>query len=662
MDPNSGRIRFLIYFLILFVSPPFLNADTFVVTNTNVSGAGSLNQAIADAVNSSGIDTVIFNIPETDPGYEPDKGIWRILYSTKISELFGDGTLIDGFSQADFIGSDTNPLGPEIVIDGSGDTTTTGFTISNSNNELRGLAVQRFTYDLVVIQGDSNRIRGCYIGPDATGMNCLPNETNGIAIFGSHNIIGGPSTEDRNIISGNESNGIMIGNGASNNQVVGNYIGLNSSGTDTLSNHVGIRISGQSNNNIIGPGNVISGNLSYGLAIQLNSDSNRVIGNFIGTDPTGTLAFGNGNNGIYITGEASSNIVGGNIEEHRNIISGNSNFGVNITKANSDSNLVIGNYVGTDITGSVAIPNEAGGIILNSGSAYSTIGGMSESDRNIISGNMNSGVLIRGVGTKMNRVLGNFVGIAADGIAPLKNEEHGIEVAYNASENTIGPSNVIAYNTENGVHVYDSEAIKNTITENSIYNNSGEGIYNGGIGNRGIEAPVITSVMTGAEGTTIPSGFVEIFSDSAGQGRIFETSLFADAEGNFTWPGSPVGPFVTATVTDDSGNTSAFSEQLMLHVETLIGAEQPSDFELSQNYPNPFNPETKIFFSVKERCHVSLRIFNVLGQEIRTLAKKQFEPGRYHVNFNSKGLTSGIYFYTIKMQNFRATRKMVVLE
>ncbi len=637
-------------------------SDSFIVSNTKDTDAGSLSQAIIDAGDNAGADTIVFNIPQSDSGYESDNGIWRIQFSSSIPEVLGDSTLIDGYSQANFIGSDTNPLGPEIVIDGSGDSTTYGFSIFNSNNELRGLTIHQFAFDLIVIHSDSNRIRGCYIGPDATGMNRLPNETTGISIYGSYNIIGGTAVEDRNIISGNVHNGIIFGSGASNNRIEGNYIGLNSSGTDTLSNYVGIRISGHSKKNIIGPGNVISGNLSYGLTCQISSDSNRVIGNFIGTDPTGTLDFGNGSNGIFITGASSSNIIGGNIEGHRNIISGNGYFGVNITKSNSDSNLVIGNYVGTDITGSVAIPNEGGGIVLNSGSTFSTIGGQSEGERNLISGNMKSGVLIRGVGTKHNHVIGNLIGVSADGSTPLQNEEHGVNVQYTASENMIGPSNVIAFNGGNGVHIYDSEAIKNTVTQNSIYNNSGEGIFNGGLGNQGIEAPVITSVMSGAEGTTIPSGFVEIFSDSGGQGRIFETGLLADSEGNFTWPGSPVGPFVTTTVTDDSGNTSAFSEQLMLRVERAIGAEKPSDFGLSQNYPNPFNPETKIHFSVKERCHVSLQIYNVLGQKIRTLANKQYEPGMYRINFNSKGLTSGIYFYTIQMENFRATRKMVILE
>lgn len=636
--------------------------DTFIVTNTNDTGAGSLSQAIIDAGDDAGADTVLFNIPQSDPGYESDNGIWRIVFSSSIPEIRGDSTLIDGYSQANFIGSDTNPLGPEIVIDGSGDSTIYGFSILNSNNELRGLTIHQFAFDLVVIHSDSNRISGCYIGPDATGLNRLPNEANGISIYGSYNNIGGTDVEDRNIISGNVHNGIIFGDRASNNRIEGNYIGLTSSGNDTLSNYVGIRISGYSKKNIIGPGNVISGNLSYGLTCQISSDSNRVIGNFIGTDPTGILDFGNGSNGIFITGASSSNIIGGNIEDHRNIISGNGYFGINITKSNSDSNQVIGNFVGTDITGSIAIPNEGGGIVLNSGSTFSTIGGQSEGERNLISGNMKSGILIRGVGTKHNQVIGNLIGVAADGSTPLQNEEHGVNVGYYASENMIGPSNVIAFNGGNGVQVYHSEAIKNTITENSIYNNSGEGIYNGGLGNRGIEPPVITSVMSGVEGTTIPSGFVEIFSDSAGQGRIFETGLLADSEGNFSWPGSPAGPFVTTTVTDDSGNTSAFSEQLMLRVETAIDADKPSDFGLSQNYPNPFNPETKIYFSVKERCHVSLRIINVLGQEIGTLANKQFEPGRYHINFNSTGLTSGIYLYTIQMENFRATRKMVVLE
>jgi len=88
----------------------------------------------------------------------------------------------------------------------------------------------------------------------------------------------------------------------------------------------------------------------------------------------------------------------------------------------------------------------------------------------------------------------------------------------------------------------------------------------------------------------------------------------------------------------------------------------PSEFYLDQNYPNPFNSKTKIRFGVKEHCHVLLKVFNVLGEEVGTLVDEEFTAGSYDVDFITINLTSGIYFYTIQMNDFTDIQKMVVLE
>lgn len=88
----------------------------------------------------------------------------------------------------------------------------------------------------------------------------------------------------------------------------------------------------------------------------------------------------------------------------------------------------------------------------------------------------------------------------------------------------------------------------------------------------------------------------------------------------------------------------------------------PKDFSLGQNYPNPFNPETTIPFNVKTHCHVTLKVFDLKGREIAILMNSKLEPGQYKVTFNSRELSSGLYFYTIRMKDFYDVKKMVVLD
>jgi hypothetical protein len=84
------------------------------------------------------------------------------------------------------------------------------------------------------------------------------------------------------------------------------------------------------------------------------------------------------------------------------------------------------------------------------------------------------------------------------------------------------------------------------------------------------------------------------------------------------------------------------------------------DFNLFQNYPNPFNPTTSISFSIQTKGKVHLKVFDVLGNEIETLADGEFESGTYSTEFNAEDLSSGIYFYTIVTNEFRKTNKMIL--
>ena len=88
----------------------------------------------------------------------------------------------------------------------------------------------------------------------------------------------------------------------------------------------------------------------------------------------------------------------------------------------------------------------------------------------------------------------------------------------------------------------------------------------------------------------------------------------------------------------------------------------PTEFELSQNYPNPFNPSTTIKFSIPEGSQVSLKIYNSLGQEIKTLVNRFMEIGVHTVNFNAVDFNSGMYFYRLDAGEFAKVRKMTLIK
>ncbi|MEG8946386.1 T9SS type A sorting domain-containing protein [Rosettibacter firmus] len=88
----------------------------------------------------------------------------------------------------------------------------------------------------------------------------------------------------------------------------------------------------------------------------------------------------------------------------------------------------------------------------------------------------------------------------------------------------------------------------------------------------------------------------------------------------------------------------------------------PANFALEQNYPNPFNPTTKIRFTIPSKDFVTLKVFNTLGEEVAQLINKEMNAGSYEVDFIAQGLSSGVYFYTLKTSNFTKTLKMLLLK
>ena len=187
------------------------------------------------------------------------------------------------------------------------------------------------------------------------------------------------------VISGNGVSGVFLnGAGASRNVIQGNYIGTDFSGGLVVSNaDDGITVNGAPSNTI--SGNVISGNGTNGVFLNgAGAVSNLVAGNFIGTDAAGKLALGNGNGGVTIT--ASGNLIGPG-----NVISGNPPGGIFLT-GGASGNLVQGNLIGLSAAGTNALPNGGNGISI-SGASSNTIGGSVAAARNVISGNTYNGIV-----------------------------------------------------------------------------------------------------------------------------------------------------------------------------------------------------------------------------------------------------------------------------
>ena len=163
----------------------------------------------------------------------------------------------------------------------------------------------------------------------------------------------------------------------------------------------------------LGEGNLISGNGGNGIAIyDEGTIGNRVIGNYIGTDITGENSVGNGQGGITIFFNASANIIGGSTSTERNIISGNTNGQVGI-QWDAHSNLIIGNYIGTDVSGKKLCVGTGPAVGIQNGGYC-----------NIVKDNVaTNGIAINDPASNYNQVIGNYIGINAAGTGTLTNTQ-----------------------------------------------------------------------------------------------------------------------------------------------------------------------------------------------------------------------------------------------
>ncbi|HEV3229185.1 MAG TPA: PKD domain-containing protein [Solirubrobacteraceae bacterium] len=208
------------------------------------------------------------------------------------------------------------------------------------------------------------------------------------------------------------------------NRIVGNEIGTHSGAA--LPNGTGVYIGNGSSNNTVGgttaaDRNLISGNTGSGVfLIGAQTTSNVIEGNYIGTNAAGTGAQPNADRGIYIVQGASGNMIGGPAAGAGNLISGNTGDGVEVSDAGTTANVIAGNYVGINAAGTAAVANRRG-VLVTGGATHTTIGGTTPGARNVVAGNRDDGVELFAAGATGNVVEGNYIGTNAPGTAAVAN-------------------------------------------------------------------------------------------------------------------------------------------------------------------------------------------------------------------------------------------------
>jgi len=367
-----------------------------------------------------------------------------------------------------------------------------GGTQPNQGNVISGNGVGGLTFEGSEINSaaTNNLVQGNLIGTDATGTLNKGNRFNVQFLDAPNNILGGNSAGARNIISGSSaSDDNTVGTGVAlsgaesyGNLIIGNYIGTDITGTETISNvRAGVMVLFGANNNSIGTdevgeGNLISGNGQYGIYFQGNTAgpvvSNSVKGNYIGVDVTGNVAIPNQIGIMMLTGENNNNTIGGTTANAKNVISGNTVDGITIISGKG--NQILGNYIGTNASGTSAIANYAGVYLQDSNNS---IGGSEVGSRNIISGN-SIGIEISESTSSGSIVQGNYIGLNASGDDAIGNVT-GISLSTSSTNSVIGGTdpldgNIISGNSNIGMSL---SGTSHTIQNNYIgLNPAGNGV------------------------------------------------------------------------------------------------------------------------------------------------------------------------------------------
>ena len=293
---------------------------------------------------------------------------------------------------------------------------------------------------------------------------------NGFEIAASKTTIKGLAIDNFN------GDGVWV-HGVTGGQVTGvritsDYIGVDPTGTAAKGNGLGVFV-----NSLNGPttattisGDVISGNTNQGIVIGGGPTMNNVVTNCkIGTNSAGTAAIGNGLAGVQLQNGTNHNTIGGTAAGTGNLISGNLAQGIDFVN-NASVNVVQGNLIGTNAAGTAAIANKFSGIAIWTSSSGNRIGGTAAGAGNVISGNLGTGVRIIDQ-SDGNRLQGNFIGTNKAGTAPLPNGASGVSIEDSSHGNLVGGTSIGAGGAGNLISGNTGDGISLSAAGNFVQSN-----------------------------------------------------------------------------------------------------------------------------------------------------------------------------------------------
>lgn len=549
--------------------------QVLTVTSTADAGPGTLREALATAWEN---DTITF-----DPAVFPPAAPAAIKVKSLLACPCRDRVTVDASNAG-------------VILDGSefpGGGITQGLGINTDGNRVMGLQITGFTNGMIVggadnvIGGDrsngggpsgegnvvsrntdigiglsgqnarSNRVIGNLVGTDATGTTGLGGQAVGILVHdaGPGNVIGGWQAGEANVVSGSKSE--LIIQSTRGQSVIGNRIGTDPTGRLRVgAGIVGIGSAVTADNLIAG--NIVAAGLA-GIGLwDIGSRFNRVVGNRVGV--------GSDDEVIATTGPAAREAIG-LTEGHNliadNLIGGNLQQGLALAAAEV---VAVGNRIGSDPVGSSPRSGSRGsvetGVVISSGTqagpaVRTFFGGASPGEGNVVSGATGTGVSSIGPGVRSVFILGNLIGAAPTGTGLPGNAQNGLNIA--EVDGAFVQGNTITGNGGAGVGEWSSTAVR--LRRNSVYANGALGLD---IFSPAAPSPPAFTTVTSqwVAGTACAGCVVEVFSDLEEEGRVYEGTATAGPDGAFTLSTAPrylVGRNVTATATDAAGATSAFS-------------------------------------------------------------------------------------------------------
>jgi hypothetical protein len=529
-----------VWFLVAVVGASFGGAArgaTIPVTTTADAGPGSLRQAIEDANADALHDDIVFAI---------DTGPQTISPLSDLPAVTNPVT-IDGTTQPGFVGT------PIIAIDGtSAPAGASGLTLaSHTGSTIRGLVIGGFTDaaevggdGILVTQGTSHVIEGNYVGIDATGAVDHGNSRAGVACVGCTDcIIGGLTAAARNVVSGNDTSGVVI-SGGSGTVVSGNYLGTNAGGDAAVGNALaGVFILNGATNVVVGgptpaAANLLSGNTSGVTVANSGTTGAQVRGNLIGTDAAGTGAVGNSSYGVEDNGAPALTV-------EDNVIAANGLAGVIIDNDAADGVVVRRNHIGTDAGDTLALGNGTGVVVEVGASGAPRDAHLGEAGAgNVIAFNQHDGVaIVSGVASNLQTFV-SPVGHRIEGNAIHDNGDLGIDLEDDGvTADDAGDADSGANGLQNFPVLDAATPMGGSIEVTGTLDSDADGAF---------------TVEFFANATADPSGHGE------GERSLGTATVMTDGVGHaaidVTLPVTVAdGALVTATATDAAGNTSEFS-------------------------------------------------------------------------------------------------------